>query len=307
MPPVQDPFIDRLMGVCYSSTRLLKEAGLLSKTGYPDRAIELGRRAAQVEPGDADVRNYLARTLITFHGDKLEAIDEAMSHLGECLRLRPSDTVPLGGFADDFFKSPKPPAAIERLRALLRSHSGIPGVHFFLGQAADALGETEQAEAEYRAALKENPKDSGAYNKLGLIAENAGRPDEAYAHFRKAILLNPMNTAARLNLAIELVQRGNPGQGLAELDEILRINPNDAEAHFCKGFTFLSLRRLEDAAEMFRRGLLYKPEDAEAHFGLGSALAAQNLREQAAAELRETLRLRPNHTRARELLYQLGL
>lgn len=307
MPPIEDPFNEKLIGVCYSSTRLLKQAGLLSRTGHPDRAIEIARRAAQAEPGDADVRDYLARTLITFFGDKPEAIDEAMTNLGECLRLRPSDPIPLGGFADDFFKSPKPPAAVERLRSLLRTRSDIPGVHFFLGQAADALGETDQAAAEYRAALKENPKDSGSYNKLGLIAESSGKNDEAAALFRKAIELNPMNTTARLNLAIELMQRGSYNQGLAQLDELLRIDPHDAAAHSLMGFAFLSMKRNEDAAARFRQALLYKPEDAEAHFGLGAALASLGRREEAAAELREALRLRPNHAGARDMLSRLGL
>lgn len=307
LPPVEDPFSEQIIEVCYSSTRLLKQAGLLSKTGFPGRAIELARRAAQAEPADADVHDYLARTLITFYGDQPEAIDEAMKHLEECLRLRPSDPVPLGGFADDFFKSPRPPAAVERLRSMLRSRSGVPGVHFFLGQAADALGEPEQAAAEYHAALKENPKDSGAHNKLGLLAEAAGRPEEALAYFRKAIQLNPMNTAARLNLSIELMQRGSYPQGLKELDELLRINPHDAAAHFCKGFALLSLKRADEAIARFRQGLLYKPDDAEARFGLGSALAMQGRRDEAVAELRETLRIRPDHVQAQQLLRQMEM
>jgi len=307
LPPVEDPFNQQLIDLCYSSTRLLKQAGLLSKTGFPDRAIELARKAAQAEPADADVRDYLARTLITFYGDQPAAIDEAMKNLEECLRLRPSDPVPLGGFADDFFKSPKPPAAVERLPALLSARSGVPGVHFFLGQAADALGETGQAAEQYRAALRENPNDSGAHNKLGLIAEAAGRRDEALAYFRKAIQLNPMNTAARLNLAIELMQRGSYPQGFRELDELLRINPHDAAAHFCMGFAFLSLKRTDEAIARFREGLLYKPGDAEARFGLSSALAMQGRRDEALAELRETLRIRPDHVPAQRLLRQMEM
>lgn len=306
LPPLDDPFNDSVMEVCYSSTRLLKQAGLLSKTGRPGEAVELARRAAQAEPADADVRDYLARTLVTFFGDQPEAIDEAMTHVGECMRLRPSNPIPLGGFADDFFKSPKPPEAVRKLRALLQANSKIPGIHFFLGQAAEQLGEMDTAAAEYRAALKENPKDSGAHNKLGIIAEAAGRHDEASAYFRKAIQLNPMNTAARLNLAIDLLQRGNHAQGFGELTELLRIDPHDAAAHFLMGFAYLSRKQAPEAEARFRQGLVYKPEDAEARFGLGTALAAQGRREEAAGELRQALQLRPGHAPAQNLLRQLG-
>jgi tetratricopeptide (TPR) repeat protein len=306
VPPLEDPFNEQLIGLCYSSTRLLKQAGLLSRVGYGDRAIEVGRRAVQADPTDPDVRHFLARTLLTFHGNKPEAIEEALTQLGECLRLRPEDPVPLGDFANEFFKSPKPPAAVSQVRTLLRSHTDIPGAHFFLGQAAEALGETGEAVAEYRAALKDNPKHSAVYNKLGLIWENAGKFDEAMANFQKAVQLNPANTSARLNLAIELVKRGNYGQGLKELDELLRYDPYDAAAHFCMGFAYLSSQRIDEAIVKFRQGLRYKPDDAEAHFGLGAALAAQHKREDAVTELREALRLRPNFPPARKLLYQLG-
>lgn len=306
VPPFDDPFNEQLIGYSYSSTRLLKHAGLLSRSGLADRAIQAGRRAAQADPKDPDVRNFLARTLLTFYPEKPQEVDEAIGHVTECLRLRPDDPVPLGGFADEFFKSPKQPAAVERVRALLRSFPDAPGMRLLRGQAADALGDIATAEVEYRAALRENPKDAAAHNRLGLIAEKQGKAADAAGHFRKAIQLNPESTAARLNLAIEVMQQGNYAQGLKELEELLKINPHDAAAHFCMGFAFLSFKRTGEAITKFRHGLLYKPDDAEARFGLGLALATEGRRDEALAELREALRLNPGHARARRLAEQLG-
>lgn len=305
VPPLEDPFQDQLSVYCYTPTRLLKQAGLLSRLGQADRAVELLRRAVQADPKDAAARELLARTLLTFYGDKPEALNDALAQLEECLRLRPEDPASLGGFANDFFKSPRPVAAAERLRALLRSHPDIPGAHFFLGQAADAVGETAEASVHYQAALRESPNNSAIFVKLGLISDRAGRIAEATALFRKAIQLNPANTDARLNLAIELMQRRNFTQGLKELNELLRLNPQDAAAHFCMGFAFLTMQRVDEAVSTFRQGLLYKPDDAEARFGLGSALAAQGKREEALLELREAQRLRPNHAPTMEMIGQL--
>lgn len=306
IPPCEDPFGERLIACSRSSTRLLKHAGLLSRAGLADRAIETGRRAAQTDPQDPDARNFLARTLLTFHGDSPTAVDEALSNVAECLKLRPADPVPLGGFAEDFFKSPKPRTSVERLRALLRDHPDLPGIHIFLGQAADSLEETSVAEAEYLAALKLNPNDSAAYNRLGLIVEKRGNTGEAVTHFRRAIQLNPRTTAARLNLAIAILHRGDYSQGLDQLDELLKINPHDSAAHFVMAFALLSQNRAAEAAAGFRLGLLYRPADVEARFGLASALAALGHRQQALVELRETLRLNPGHPRALQLLQRLG-
>jgi tetratricopeptide (TPR) repeat protein len=305
VPPPDDPLNDRLIAVCYSSTRLLKQAGLMSRLGHPDRAIALARRAAEVEPSDADVRSFLARTLLTSFPDKPEAIDEALTQLAECLRLRPNDPVPLWSFTNDFFDTPKTPAATERLQALLRPYSSRPDSHFYLGLAADAQGNAQEAFAQYQEALKNNPNDSKVYTKLGLILDKAGKFDGAIAYLQKSVELNPMNTVARFNLGLALMQRGNYPRGLKELGELLRLTPHDAPTYFCMGFAYLYSNQADEAIARFREGLRYKPDDAEAHYGLGSALSIRRRHEEALVEAREALRLRPDYPEAQQLLHQL--
>ena len=306
VPAVEDPLNEQLAGLCYSPTRLLKHAGLLSRLGYPTRSLQAARRALEAAPADPDVRNFLARTLLTFYAEKPDAIDEALTQLSECLRLRPDDLSPLWLFSSDFLSAPKPPAAVARLHGLMRPHANLPEAHFYLGLVADAEGNAAEAVAQYQAALKVNPTDSSVYNKLGLILDHAGKLDEAVAHFQKSIQLNPANTGARLNLGIALMQRGSYPQAAKEFGELLRLDPHDAAAHFSMGFAYLYSKRVDDAVAKFREGLQYKPGDPDAHYGLASALAAQRKREEAAAEVREALKLRPDYPAAQELLQQLG-
>ncbi len=141
VPPAEDPLTGELIAVCFSSTRLLKEAGLMSRVGRPDRALEIARRAMQADPADPGVRNFIAHTILTFYGDQPAAVNEALTQLGECLRLRPDDLLPLWDFANQFFDTPKPEAAVERLRSYLRPHADLPEAHFPLGMAADARNE----------------------------------------------------------------------------------------------------------------------------------------------------------------------
>ena len=305
VPPLEDPLNGQLINLCYSSTRLLKQAGLLSHLGYPDRAIQVAQRAAQAEPADPDVRNFIARTLLTFYADKPESVKEALTQLAECLRLRPDDAVPLWMFAQDFFDAPKTAAAVEQLGALMRPYAGRADAHYYLGLVADARGDSGAAITEYRAALNHNPNDAGVYDKLGLVLDKAGKFDQAIAYFQKSVQLNPMNPAARFNLGTALLQRGNDAQGLKELGEVLRLKPDYAAAHFCMGFAFLYSKRIDEAIARFREGLRYKADDAEAHYGLGSALSIERKRDEAIRELREALQLRPNYPEARELLHQL--
>jgi tetratricopeptide (TPR) repeat protein len=306
VPPPQDPLNDQLIALSYSSTRLLKQAGLLSRFGYSDQAIQVAHRAAEADTKDADIRNFIARTLLTAYPNKPEAVDEALTQMGECLRLRPDDPLPLWGFASTFFETPKPPAAVERLASLLRPFAGRDDAHSFLGMVADARGQDAEALSQYETALKFNPTNAALYVKLGLLCDREAKFDQAIAYFQKAIGLEPTNTVARFNLGVALLQRGKDSQGLKELGEVLRLKPNDAPTHFCMGFAYLYSKRSEEAIASFRHGLRYQSEDAEAHYGLGSALSMQRRREDAVAELREAIRLRPNYPEAQALLQQLG-
>jgi tetratricopeptide (TPR) repeat protein len=305
VPPPQDPLNDQLIALSYNSTRLLKQAGLLSRFGYPDQAIQVARRAAEADTRDPDIRNFIARTLLTAYPNKPEAVDEALTQMSEYLRLRPDDPLTLWGFTNAFFETPKPRAAVERLSALLGPFADRGDAHFFLGMVADARGRNVEAALQYETALKNNPNNAAVYVKLGLVCDKEGKFDQAIAYFQKAIQLEPTNTVARFNLGVALLQRGKDSQGLKELGEVLRLKPHDAATHFCMGFAFLYSKRIEEAIANFSEGLRYQPDDAEAHYGLGSALSMQRRREGAVAALREAIRLRPNYPEAQALLQQL--
>jgi tetratricopeptide (TPR) repeat protein len=305
VPPPQDPLNDQLIALSYNPTRLLKQAGLLSRFGYPDQAVQVARRAADANAKDADIRNFIARTLLTAYPNKPEAVDDALTQMAECLRLKPGDPVPLWGFTNVFFETSKSAAAVARLDALLQPFADRPDAQFFLGMVADARGLDAAAVAHYEAALRNNPGNAAVYVKLGLVCDRQTRFDQAIGYFRKAIELDPINTTARFNLGVTLLQQGKDGQAFRELGEVLRLKPHDPATHFCMAFSYLYSKKLDDAVSNFTEGLRYQPDDPEAHYGLASALALQHKREGAVASVREALRLRPNYPEAQALLQQL--
>jgi tetratricopeptide (TPR) repeat protein len=305
VPPLKDPVEDRLADLSYSSTRLLKVAGLLSRFGHPDNAAQVARRAAEANPKDPDIHDFIARTLLAAYPDKPDQIAEALTQLAECLRLKPDDPAPLWRFSNDFFASPKPPAAVQRLSSMMRPYAARADAHFFLGLAADAQGDSQEAANQYQAGLKENPNDSNLYYKLAIMLDKAGKFDGAVAYLQRSVELDPSNTVARFNLGVVLLQQSNYSRGLKELAEVLRVHPHDAATHFVIAFAYLYTKRIDDAVARFRLGLQYKPDDAEAHYGLASALSAQHKREDAVAELRQALRFQPNYPEAQQLLRQL--
>jgi Flp pilus assembly protein TadD len=305
IPLVKDPLGEELLALACSSTRLLKEAGLLTRFRMPDEALRVARRAVEVEPGDADAHHFLARTLLDAHGADAAAVGEALAQLGEGLRLRPDDLLPLWYFANFFFKQEKTDAAVEQLRSMLAAHADKAESHYYLGLVADRQGRTADAVEHYREALRSDPRNAEALNKLGLAFAAEGKLGEAIAYFDKAVDLKPAFVIARSNLAVALDQQGRTAQAVAQFREALAVKPNDATTHMFLAIALTKLGNNGEAARHFREAIRFAPGNAEAHYGLGCALAAQRKLEEAAEAFREALKLRPGYADASQALEKL--
>lgn len=305
LAPIKDPLHDQLTDLCYSSTRLLKEAGELSRFGEPDKGIQIARRAAEAGPTDADARHFIAYTLLEFRGDKPEAVDEALGQLREGLRLKPEALAPLWRFSALFFKAPRTAAAVKQLRALLDANASHAEAHLYLGIAADRQGNIEEAVAQYQTALRDDPNNAEAWNQLGLILTGAGQLDPAIADLEKSVQLEPACTRCRFNLAVALVQKGKAIPAREELDRVLEAMPNDVPTHVYIGVALLESNKADQAVLQFREALRFRADDPEAHYGLGCAFSMQRKREDALREVQEALRLRPDYPAAQKMLQRL--
>lgn len=305
VPPPDDPVADALLAFCCSSTRLLKQAGFLSRFGESEQVIRLARRAVQVEPGDPDARYFLCRVLVKSRGDDPKTVDEALLHLNEGLRLRPDDLKPLLTVADIFFSQNKTDAAIEQLRNILARNADNAEAHYYLGIATERQGKVEEALDHYRNALKKSPNYAEPYHRLALALIKQERLDQGITYLRKAVNLKPSFTLAHYNLGLALEQKGDTKTAMAEYGEVLRLEPDDAAAHMNLGLLLAELGRYREATLHFREAVRIMPNDAEAHYDLGCALARQGNTAEAAAEFRKTLTLEPAYSEARKKLQQL--
>lgn len=306
MPPPDDPLYQKLVGVSCSSTRLLKEAGLFTRFGRSEDALRIARRATQVEPGDADVHHFLAKTLLDWKGGDPEAVKEALVHLNEGLRLRPDDLLPLFYFATFFFKQEKTDVAVEELRSMLLRNPTSAEANYYLGVIAGRGGRTEEAVAHYQAALRIDPKYAEPCDKMGQILLKQGQVEQAIEQFRMAVDLKPSFIRARCNLGVALEQQGRIGEAVKQYREALSVEPNDAGAQMYLAIALLRSGNVGQAIAHFRNAVRITPQDPEAHYGLGFALAIRQHQDEARREFQEALRLRPDYAEARQELEKLN-
>jgi len=305
VPPVDDPLSVEILSLCCSSTRLLKQAGYLSRFSFSEEVLRLSRRAVEVEPMDADARHFLAIALFNVKGTDPGAVEEALAQLREGLRLRPGDPHPLVLAGEIFFRQKKTDRQVEQMRFLLAQNAGSAEAHYYLGLAAERLGNKNDAAAQYRAAVKTNPDYAEPNYRLGLLLAQEGKHDEAIGFFQKAVRIKPAYTRARFNLAAALEQNGRTAEAVAQYTEVLRLDANDFEAHMNLGLVLGKLGRLEEVRRHFGEAVRIRPDDPQSHYALGIALAGLKKNAEAVEEFRQALKLKPDYAEALRQLQQL--
>ena len=150
-------------------------------------ALERDRLIVQAVPRSAEARNNLGGALLVGG-----AVDEAIAHLQEALRLDPAHA---------------------------EAHSN-------LGVALARRGRSKEAMDHYREALRLDPNQTQAYSNLGNALLQQGQVGEAIAQFEKGLAIDPANPQARTNLAGAFVREGRIDDAIAAYEEVLRVTPD---------------------------------------------------------------------------------
>lgn len=205
----------------------VKEEDRRRREGRLLGAIGAVREAIKVDPGPANrgrLREAITR-LNEFESLRSEAMSEA--------NRSPQETI----------------ALLEKLLAIRPNYAPA---YVQLGMAHAALGDRDQAIADWLAVAKHDPENMSGIGRLARLAFFEGRAADA-----------------------------------AELcAQAFRIEPRDADVHSAWGRALLNLDRPTDAAERFRHALAIDPRHADASEGLSESLRRDGLAEAAIAPAR---------------------
>lgn len=146
----------------------LKLAGLMVKTGRPDRAsAELNDTA----------------DLLLVRGEE----DEAGRVLQEALKLNDGDSRTLANLARVFKRAKRPEAAISLIEESVRRHGNLPELSALLGDLYLENRQNTKAREVFERFLKEDPARADARAKLGVLELREGQPDKAFALFEPLV------------------------------------------------------------------------------------------------------------------------
>lgn len=132
------------------------------------------------------------------------------------------------------------------LEAALAINPNIPGLYTLVGQARDALGDTEAALPAFEAALKQEPRDFYANLYLGTMRLKQRDFDNARPLLQLALQLQPANPQARLQNAKLDAMTGKYAQAAVVLEELEKADPNWIDPHIELAPIYYKLHRPED-------------------------------------------------------------
>ena len=196
-----------------------------AQTGKLDQAVLAFKKAAFLEPQNAQARYNMGKTLM--EQGKLEAATEAFS---KAVDLKPDYADAYNNMGIIFKEQGKLEEATEAFNKAL---SIKPDYAEAFNNAANTLkeqGKLEEAIEAYKKVLSLKPDYAEAFNNLGVTLKVQGKLEEAIEAYTKALSLKPDYADAYSNVGIILKEQGKREQAIDAYTKALSLKPDYAEA-----------------------------------------------------------------------------
>ena len=200
---------------------------IAAQTNNPARAVELIRRAIDIDPTNYVAHGNLGAAL---HG--LGQLDAALASYDRAIGLK-------ANFAQAHLLRGNLLYELKCLDAALTSYDSAiafnPGLAEAYSNRGNVLCEQKQitsALASYDAAIALKPNFAEAHSNRGNVLRGLDRFDAALASYDRAIAADPACVSAYFNRGVALNQLKRPAAALLDFERAVAIEPNFAEARF---------------------------------------------------------------------------
>ncbi len=152
--------------------------------------------------------------------------------------------------------------AIASAQQAERLNDKLPEVHFSLGTAYAATGQTAQAISELKRGLELSPNSDEAYRRLGTAYQSIGQKDDAIKALQKAVEINPYYWTNQSALGAAYFEYGNYEGALKQFQTVTQLEPQNAAGYDNIGSVYSRMGRYEDSVAAFQKALQIQPYSA---------------------------------------------
>jgi tetratricopeptide (TPR) repeat protein len=138
-----------------------------------------------------------------------------------------------------------------------------------VGEALDAMKDSDGAIREFRAAAAADPKEPNVHFGLGYLLWTRSQYPEAAQEFQAELANNPGYVNAMQYLADSELQMDHLDQAQSLLERIVKSDPSVFMARLDLGILYAKRDRREDALRELKAAAAIKPNDVSVHWQLG--------------------------------------
>lgn len=201
-PP--DPWLDELIDDCYDPYRMSLTAGVLSRSGHADQAVQLLQRAVGIAPDDVSTRFQLAMLYV-----QLKNLDAGRQELQQCTEIAPDFSDGWAQLSGVLAQTGDSSGSARILAEGLSHCPQSPGLHLMLARRLEQAGRPGEAINEYLTSIHYRPNEPDAYVELGNTLIKLGRTDEGLQQMRTALETDPAYPAALSVMAFASIAAKN--------------------------------------------------------------------------------------------------
>ncbi|MFP4496683.1 MAG: tetratricopeptide repeat protein [Vulcanimicrobiota bacterium] len=299
------------------------------QVGDPQKAIHHLEETLKLNPADSYAHYNLGNAY-----EKVGNDEKAINHYYSAISLNSKDAFARYNLGQIYFKLGRFEESIQELRKTLEITPKDPNIYYLLGRAYQELYDLETATEMYHKAVDIRPSDFKSQYELAKIFMNQERfdvavaqlkkvirlrPDDAMAHyemgkclyrvnavdqafdeFQEAIKLDSSLTKAKYGIGLVYAyHRNKPSIAIDFFNQILEEEPDFLPAIIEKGYSYLNLKKYEDAQTQFENALEKKPEDPDILIGIGEVYTESEQYDKAEKIFQKVILLDPENPHAR--------
>jgi arylsulfatase A-like enzyme/Tfp pilus assembly protein PilF len=234
---------------------LLNRGINFSRSGMPDRAIQVFTRVAAAEPNMPIVHFLLGMEYF-----EKKWFLKAAEEFKETLEHNPDSTVAMFNLARSYLESGQTEQAEAGFRYLIEREPGHFSAHHQLSIAYARRADYARAAEEQRKALGIRPDYAEGHNNLGSYYLNLDRVDDAIRAYQKAVSLSPGFLMARINLVLAYIRNRAFDSAIREAGEVLARDPRRGLAHFYLGQAYHAKGMKDEARDAFKKAKELDPK-----------------------------------------------
>lgn len=234
-----------------------------ARLGELDRAEAQLRKVIDRRPGYAPAQLLMGRVLY-----EANRFTRARAHLQRAIRLNPKDPDAYLVLAQLWLDQGRADEATRVVEEFSHAVPGEPIAYRRLGMALAERGDSARAEKLLRKAVERDPSDPELWATLAQLDESAGRLDEAEDAYAQSLVRDPDGKEVLISAGRLALRRGGLARAKAYFDRLLSLS-RDPEATVKVAFSYLSMRRHKEAAEVLDTARLAGTDEPRLHFYAG--------------------------------------